>query len=136
MIIGSPIYYSNLTGQCLSFINRLLFPVMHYQLDPTTNRPEKVLEKEKKCAIITTMNANEQFYNMKYEPIITSITSAIESILGSCESMAVYDTLQFNDYSKYYAGMFDENHKRKRHDQQFSIDLEKAYNLGRQIAKK
>ncbi len=105
VIIGSPVYYGNLTGQALSFINRLLFPVMHYEIDPPTGKLEKILKKEKKCGLIVTMNAPDE---SGYTNTVESLADSIGMVLGNCETLYSCDTYQFKDYSRYYAGMWDE----------------------------
>ena len=133
VIIGSPIYYGNLTGQALSFINRLLFPVMHYEIDPQTGKPEKILKKEKKCGLIATMNASEEYVQNGYGNTIKSIASSIGMVLGNCEILYSCDTYQFKDYSKYYAGMWDERHKAEHREQQLPVDMRNAYELGKRL---
>ena len=46
-----------------------------------------------------------------------------------------YDTLQFDDYSKYAARKFDEKAKRKRHEEVFPKDCERAFELGVRLVK-
>jgi multimeric flavodoxin WrbA len=133
VIIGSPVYYGNLTGQALSFINRLLFPVMHYEIDPRTGRPEKVLKKEKKCGLIVTMNASEEYNQSGYGNTFESLSGSIGMVLGSCETLYSCDTYQFRDYSKYYASMWDERHKAEQREKQFPIDLNNAYRMGQRL---
>lgn len=134
VIIGSPVYYGNLTGQALSFINRLLFPVMHYEMDEKTGKPEKILKKEKKCGLIVTMNASEEFLSSGYKNTFEAQSQMLSMILGRCETLYSCDTYQFSDYSKYYAKMWDEKQKAEHRDKQFPIDLENAYMLGKRIA--
>jgi len=40
----------------------------------------------------------------------------------------------FDDYSKYAAGRFDAEAKRKRHEEVFPEDCRKAYELGKKLA--
>ncbi len=54
-------------------------------------------------------------------------------IFGSCESMFVTDTLQFDDYSKYVSTLFDPAEKKKHRDVQFPKDCKKAYELGARL---
>ena len=49
---------------------------------------------------------------------------------GSSEYYAACDTLQFDDYSKFAAGTFNETHKRKVRETQFPKDLQAAYDIG------
>ena len=133
VIIGSPVYFGNLTGQALSFMNRLLFPVMHYEIDPRTGKPEKVLKKEKKCGLIATMNASEEYVQNGLGNTLEFVAGCIGMVLGSCETLYSCDTYQFTDYSKYYASMWDEKHKAEHREKQFPIDLNNAYQMGKRL---
>jgi len=134
VIIGSPVYYGNLTGQALSLINRLLFPTMHYEINEETSKPNKVLKKEKKSGLIVTMNASEQYLKEGYHNTFENLSSVMGMVLGSCETLYACDTYQFSDYSKYYAKMWDEKKKAAHRDKQFPVDLNNAYLLGKRIA--
>ncbi len=135
VIIGSPVYYGNLTGQVLSFINRMLYPVAQFELDPATGKMMSMLRKPKRCALIVTMNASEEY--LKQSPMIQTfenMSGMIGMVLGSCETLYSCDTLQYNDYSQYYAGLWDEAAKRHQHETQFPVDLKNAYELGKRVA--
>lgn len=138
IIIGSPVYFANLTGQALSFINRLLFPTMHYEADPQTGKQKKLLGHEVKCGLIATMNAPEEYMQSDSgnpfggNPLEVA-AGCIGMVLGSCETLYSCDTYQFTDYSKYYAGMWDEKKKAEHRDKQFPIDLNNAYQLGKRL---
>ena len=56
--------------------------------------------------------------------------NAMKRLGGSSEYYAACDTLQFEDYSKFAAGTFDEAHKRKVRQEQFPKDLQAAYGIG------
>jgi hypothetical protein len=58
----------------------------------------------------------------------------MEMAFGSCEVHACYDTVQFSDYQKYDAAMFDGAAKKKRHDEVFPKELEKCFELGKRMA--
>ena len=133
VIIGSPVYYGNLTGETIAFINRLLFPVMYYENDEN-GQAIRILKKEKKCGLIATMNAPATLLANGYDRAFESEARMISMVLGSCETMYSCDTYQFDDYSKYYARRFDEKQKAAHRDEQFPIDLQNAYELGKRIA--
>ena len=46
-----------------------------------------------------------------------------------------YNTLQVSDYSKFNMSSFDEEVKKKTHDELFPMDLQNAYNLGSQLSR-
>ena len=61
---------------------------------------------------------------------------AMARIFGSCESVFVTDTLQFDDYSKYVSTLFDAEEKKKHREAQFPEDCKKAYELGARLVRK
>ncbi len=130
IIVCSPIYFGSLTGQAHSFTCRLLFPAMHYENDGFDP-----VKKKKRCGLIMSMNvpeaALEQF---GYAQRFGGLADIMGKVLGSCSTLFCCDTLQFTDYSEYYAGMFDEKKKRAHREEQFPIDLQRAYEMGRQAA--
>lgn len=52
------------------------------------------------------------------------------------EILCSYDTYQFSNYDRYDAATFSEAHKAEVRDNQFPIDLEKAYELGKRLVGK
>lgn len=61
----------------------------------------------------------------------TGITSVI---FGQPEVLFSYDTMQFDDYSKYAAARFDPVKKKQRHDEVFPEDCKKAFAMGARLA--
>jgi len=53
---------------------------------------------------------------------------------GTTEYLPSFDTYQFDDYSKYAAGMFDAAHKEQVRSEQFSLDCAKAFEIGKRLA--
>ena len=83
-----------------------------------------------------TMNLTEELAKeMGYERMFKNNEALLERFFGPCESLMCYDTLQFDDYSKYAARKFDEKAKRKRHEEIFPKDCERAFELGVRLVK-
>ena len=61
---------------------------------------------------------------------------AMARIFGSCESLFVTDTYQFDDYSKYTSTLFNPEEKKKRRDEHFPKDCRKAFELGGRLVRK
>ena len=61
---------------------------------------------------------------------------AMKRLGGSSEYYAACDTLQFEDYSRFAAGTFNEAHKRKVRQEQFPKDLQAAYDIGFRLMEK
>ncbi len=130
LIIGSPVYYSSLTGEVISVIHRMMFPTMHYEEDGSH---DQLLPIKKKCGLILTMNVPEEMIHKGYGTVFETTAKMIAMNFGSCETLYSCDTYQFSDYSKYYAGRFDEAHKAAHREQQFPLDMKKAYELGKRV---
>ena len=136
LVAGSPVYFSYPTGMFRSFIERLLFPIMSYNVNPDGTRP-RAIDKVIHSAVIYTMNCPEDFApKMHYPELLAPNASAMGMILGDCETLCAYNTYQFTDYSRYDAGMFSEPVKAEYREKVFPEDLKKAYELGRRLAEK
>ena len=123
LVIASPIYFGNLSGETRSFIERLVFPKLVYG--------GKSLLEAKPTAMVYTMNVKKEFSDENYAQSIYGLVEGfMEYAFGSVESLKVYDTYQFKDYSLYENYAFDEEDKRRVLEEEFPKDLERAYKLG------
>ena len=130
LILGSPIYFGDITGQMRCFLERLCFPAMTYD-----DYSKRMYDGTINAAFFLTMNVDEEYAEM-YRPVFESNTSLLKRFGGTTEYYLATDTLQFDDYSKFQAGQFDENAKRQRHAEQFPKDLEHAFEIGKRLASK
>lgn len=129
LLLGSPIYFHAVTGEMRSFLERLMFPILTY-----TEDYKGLLEKKISVGFIYNMNVTKEYMiEANYLQVLRFAENSLESLFGSCESLAVNDTLQFKDYSKYVVTVFDENKKKKVKEEQFPIDCESAFQLGSRL---
>ncbi len=136
IVAGSPIYFSYPTGMFRSFIERLLFPIMSYNVNPDGTRP-RAIDRTIYSGMIFTMNCTEEFApQVHYPEILAPNAGVMASVLGYCEELCAYNTYQFSDYSRYDCGMFSEPVKAKYRDEVFPEDLRKAYDLGARLVMK
>ena len=70
---------------------------------------------------------------MRYPEILAPNEQAMGLVLGHCETLCAYNTVQFRDYSRYDAGMFSEAVKAEYREKVFPEDLRKAYVLGKRL---
>lgn len=132
LILGSPIYFSDVTGAMRSFMERLLFQYLVY-----TNPRQTLFPKKIEVGLIYTMNApEEETKKIGYDRLFKTNANVMKMILGRAESLMSYETYQFDDYSKVVAEMFDVEKRKKRRDEVFPVDLQKAYTLGAKLAAK
>ena len=129
VILGSPIYFSEVTGEMRPFFERFLFQYLNY--DDYT----KPLSPKKRIALIFTMNISESLFDdFGYKTLFQRYENWMKQYFGHCETLLATDTLQAKDYSRYHLGMFDAKAKQLRHETVFPQDCQKAYELGVKLA--
>ena len=130
IIIGSPNFFGYPSGMVRSFLERFLYPLSSYQIED--GKQVRILGKRIiPAGIIFTMNANEHFYGvMDYQTTLGTTRQNLEYVLGYAEQYNSLNTLQFTDYSKMDANMFDPAEKQRRHDTQFPVDEQKCFEMG------
>ena len=125
LLIGSPIYYSDVTGEVRSFLERYLFAGMTYNKDRVSLYPKRT-----KVGWVFTMNAPGEFYTEFFDRMV----SLTDRFLGESAYVMAYQTQQFEDYALYAATMFDVEAVKKRHIEQFPLDCEEAFAMGKRLA--
>lgn len=123
LIVGSPVYFGDVTADLRAFLERLWFSILMYNKEHMVRAPKRMPVK-----IILTTNAPEFGF---HKSLNESLTGIMTRFIGPAELIEANATLQFDDYSKYDAGMFDEAERKKRREEVFPLDLKKAYDMGR-----
>ncbi len=132
LILGSPIYLGNSTGEMRSFMERYIFPYLVYSDEPLTLYPRNI-----PVGFIYTMGAKEEFFDMfGLRTTIGLNENLAKRIFGDSASLCSTDTYQFDDYSKYVADRFDPEEKAKRRKEVFPQDCEKAFEMGSRFVKR
>lgn len=140
LLLGTPIYFANITGAMQSFLERLLFSSATY-----TYGHRSVFKGKVSSGFIYTMNVPKDIYTMNipeelvkyynYETLFQYYKQCCLKILnGTSEFLLSQDTYQFDDYSKYETSMFDEKHKNQVKIEQYPIDCQKAFDMGARLA--
>ena len=125
LIIGSPVYFGQPTGQLRCVIERLCFPALSYNTYTST------LKGKVDVSVFLTMNVLEERYESGYKASMEAYFSFLSLLNGKTEIFPVCDTLQVNDYSKYDMGSFSEEHKKAVRESKFPKMLKKAYKTGK-----
>ena len=129
VILGSPIYLASITGETQSFLERLVFPFLTYTDPPGTLFPRRI-----PFGLIYTMGLPEDLMEkFGYPQRFQATERLLSRIFGPCSQLLSFDTLQFEDYSKYVAPRFDPVTKAMRRREVFPEDLRKAYELGQSM---
>ncbi|MBQ1320329.1 MAG: flavodoxin family protein [Solobacterium sp.] len=131
LIIGTPNYLGDVTAMFRALFERLIFQSLTYRR-VVRNRNEHLIP----VLMIMTSNASEEYYAQAgYDAMLERYRGSLNTFVGPTEIMTCTDTLQVKDYSRYNWTMFDPEHKKKRHDEVFPLDCEKAYRLGSELLK-
>ena len=125
LVLGSPIYFGDVTGQMRTFLERLAFPWLSYN-DYSLTAPKKMA-----VVLMETMHGlpernNSQGYG--------SMEYCIANALGQPEHVIAYNTYQVKNYDRFELAVFSEEAKRKYRDENWENDLQKAYDAGRRMA--
>ena len=129
IILGSPIYFSDVSGNMRCFLERFMFPFVAY------SKTESVEHRKMPLAYIYTMNASEELsYQIGYHGLHDHFEMGLGMVFTKPEHLYVYETYQFKDYSRYVSDAFDEKERKHIRKTRFPKDLENAFELGRKIA--
>jgi multimeric flavodoxin WrbA len=128
LILGSPIYFTSVTGEMKSFMERLFFPYTSYEGKPLS------FGKEINTAFIYTMNAPYFALSLiGYTKLFTYNRKIMRRIFGNSEYLSVTETYKFDDYNKYAMTYFDGKKRFKRRETVFVEDCKKAFELGKKL---
>ena len=126
VILGSPIYLGNCTGEMRSFMERFIFPYLVYSAHPISLFPGNI-----PVGYIYTLGATEEYLDaFGFRKVMELNEGVATRIFGYSESLYSTDTYQFDDYSKYVADRFDPKEKAKRRAEVFPRNCEKAFEMG------
>lgn len=125
LVLGSPIYFGQITGQMQAFLERLAFPWLSYN-DYSMMAPKKM-----PVVLMETMNGlpdnnNSQGYG--------SMEYCITNALGEPAHINAYNTYQVKSYDRFELASFSEEAKRQYREEHWEQDLQKAYDAGRRMA--
>ena len=125
LVLGSPIYFGDVTGQMRTFLERLAFPWLSYN-DYSLTAPKKM-----PVVLVETMNGQPERNNSQG---YGAMEYCIANALGQPEHLYAYNTYQVKNYDHYELAGFSEEAKRKYREEHWEEDLKNAYEVGRRLA--
>ena len=125
LVLGSPIYFGEVTGQMRAFLERLSFPWLSY------NDYSLTVPKRMPVMLIETMNGTPERNNSNH---FGTMEWCITTALGEPQRIIAYNTTQVANYGNYELGGFSEEAKHAWRDAHWEEDLQKAFEAGRQMA--
>ena len=127
LVLGSPIYFGDVTGQMRTFLERLAFPWLSYN-DYSMTAPKRM-----PVVLVETMNGTPEMNNSNG---YGSMERCIEAALGKPEHLNAYNTYQVKNYDRFELAGFSEEAKRIWREEHWEQDLQKAFEAGKKIAEK
>ena len=125
LVMGSPIYFGEVTGQMRAFLERLAFPWLSYN-DYSLTAPKRM-----PVVLMETMNGSPNANNSQG---YGSMEYCIANALGQPEHVIAYNTYQVKNYDRFELAGFSEEAKRKYRDDHWEKDLQKAFDAGKRMA--
>lgn len=125
LVLGSPIYFGEVTGQMRAFLERLSFPWLSYN-DYSMTAPKRM-----PVVLIETMNGTPERNNSNG---FGSMEFCISRALGEPQRIVAYNTCQVRDYDRYELAGFSEEAKHQWRNAHWEDDLQRAFDAGRQMA--
>ena len=111
-----------------ALVERLIFCIMSYD-DGTSYFTGKV-----NVGIFYTMNAPKEFYEQSMKESLATTEYLFSFLNGEIVTYPVCDTIQISDYSKFNMAGFSQEAKEKQWILQFPNDLEKAFEIGKELS--
>lgn len=127
LVLGSPIYFGDVTGQMRTFLERLAFPWLSYN-DYSLTAPKRM-----PVVLVETMNGTPEMNNSQG---YGSMENCIKAALGEPERLIAYNTYQVKNYDRFELAGFSEEAKRQWRDEHWEQDLQKAFEAGKKMAEK
>lgn len=127
LVLGSPNYFGEITGQMRAFLERLAFPWLSYN-DYSNTAPKRM-----PVVLIETQNGTKEYNNCNG---YGTMEYCISQALGEPEKLIAYNTYQVKNYNNYELAGFSEEAKRQYRDAHWEDDLQQAYNAGKRMAEK
>lgn len=126
LVIGSPIYFGDVTGEIRIFLERLFYQLLDYSVPPT-----HLLKKQIPVLCVYTMNQpQEKAIKFGYHDLAANLKSNLERFVGPSEYMMSYDNPVFLEYSHFVTDCFDEKHKALVREVQFPAERAYAKEMG------
>ena len=127
LVMGSPIYFSEVTAKLRAFLERLIFPWLSYN-DYSLTAPKQI-----PVVLTYTMNANAEQAKMVYQSMGV-IEGCIQRAMGNLEHVDAYNTYQVKNYDRYELASFPEPMKRQYREEHWEQDLQHAFDAGKHMA--
>ena len=125
LVLGSPIYFGEVTGLMRAFLERLTFPWLSYN-DYSITAPKRM-----PVVLVETMNGIPERNNSNH---FGTMEWCITTALGEPERIIGYNTTQVAKYDNYELGSFSEEAKHAWRDEHWEKYMQQAFEAGKRMA--
>ena len=125
IVIGSPVYFIDVTSSVRALEERLLFPTVLYSVSGELARSKRV-----PTGLIFTMNEPHPESDPAFRSLFELQKRFFDELVGDTLMLLSTDTLQYDDYSLYVGEIFDAEAKLHRHNTVFREDRNRAFDMG------
>ena len=129
LILGSPVYFGDLTAGFRALYERLCFQYLTY-------RPEDITCNKRRIPVLLIVTSNvaaEAYEAVHYDAMVGLHVNTLNTHIGPTTLYTVGSTMQVDDYSRYNWTMFNADERVKRHEEVFPSELAHARELGAQL---
>ena len=125
LIMGSPIYFGEPTGQLRCFLERVVYPTLSY------NSFSSIFTGKIDVDVFLTMGETRDSYDRNYLAKMEAYFAPFRSFNGTVTIHPVCDTAQVKDYSQYEMAGIPGAHKLELREEAFPKALELAFTTGK-----
>ena len=130
VLLGSPIYFGDVSGMMRCFLERLSFITLSYH-HPMTPLFKGSIDG----AFFFTMNEPESALAY-YDGVLQQNFGLLKRLGGECELHCSCFTVQFDGYGRYHTSTEQEAARLAHRETQFAKELRQAYEVGQRLAQK
>ena len=127
LIMGSPIYFGEPTGQLRCFLERVVYPTLSY------NSFSSIFTGKIDVDVFLTMGETRDSYDRNYLAKMEAYFAPFRSFNGTVTIHPVCDTAQVKDYSQYEMAGIPGAHKLELREKAFPKALELAFKIGKRV---
>ena len=130
LIMGTPNYFGDVSSGFRALYERLAFQYLTYKSEQPSCNQHKI-----PILFVMTSNLPEEAYSQYgYDKKLENYKNTLDLLVGETKFFICGNTLQVSNYAPFNWTMFDVESKKKRHEEIFPIEKEKAFNAGKEMA--
>ena len=126
LILGTPIYLSNISAGMHALYERLVFQNTTYQKERTTYRTKRIPV----LLVVTSGIAEEKYGDVGYDKMLETYRGILDRSVGPTKVVISGDAMQVSDYSRFNWTVFDPAEKIRGRKERFPKELAEAEKAG------